>query len=77
MEAHKFATTVLENGILKIPELKVYTDQKVEVFVVIKPKKNNNLSKKTMDDFFAEWAGVFSIAQTDDVKYNYLMDKYK
>ena len=77
MEAHKFATTVLENGILKIPELKVYTNQKVEVFVVIKSQKNDKLTNKTMDDFFDEWAGVFSIAQTDDVKYNYLMEKYK
>ena len=77
MEAYKFATTVLENGIIKIPELKDYIDQKVEVFVVIKPKKNIKLSNKTMDDFFIKWAGAFSIAQTDDVKYNYLMEKYK
>lgn len=77
MEAYKFATTVLENGIIKIPELKDYTDQKVEVFVVIKPKKNIKLSSKTMDDFFIKWAGAFSVAQTDDVKYNYLMEKYK
>jgi hypothetical protein len=29
MEAYKFATTVLENGIIKIPELSGYADQKV------------------------------------------------
>ena len=29
MEAYKFATTVLEDGIIKIPELKGYADQKV------------------------------------------------
>ena len=46
MEAYKFATTVLENGIIKIPELKDYADQKVEVFVVLKPKKNIKLSNK-------------------------------
>ena len=34
MEAYKFATTVLENGIIKIPELEAYADQKVEVFIV-------------------------------------------
>ena len=77
MKAYKFATTVLENGIIKIPELKGYADQKVEVFVVLKPKRNIKLSNKTMDDFFVNWAGIFSIAQTDDVKYNYLVEKYK
>lgn len=77
MEAYKFATTVLENGIIKIPELIAYTDQNVEVFVVVKTKKNIKANKKTMQDFFAKWAGAFSIAQTDDIKYNYLIDKYK
>ena len=77
MEAFKFATTVLENGIIKIPELKDYADQKVEVFVVLKPKKPNKPGNKKMDDFFMKWGGIFSIAQTDDVKYNYLMEKYK
>jgi len=77
MEAYKFETTVLENGIIKIPELKGYADQKVDVFVVLKPKKNNKRSNKTMDDFFVKWAGNFSITQTDDTKYNYLMEKYK
>lgn len=77
MEAYKFATTVLENGILKIPELRGFADQKVEVFVVLKSKKNVKPVNKKMDDFFVKWAGIFTIAQTDDVKYNYLMEKYK
>lgn len=77
MEAYKFATTVLQNGVLKIPELKDYADQKVEVFVVIKSKKNIKSNFKKMDDFFEKWAGTFSVSHTDDVRYNYLMEKYK
>jgi hypothetical protein len=77
MEAYKFATTVLEDGIIKIPELKGYADQKVEVFVVLKHKRNIKPCKKTIADFFVKWAGAFPIAQTDDVKYNHLMEKYK
>ncbi len=77
MEAYKFATTVLENGVIKIPELKDYTNQQVEVFVVIKPKKNIKLSNKTMNEFFANWAGIFPVAHTNDIKYNYLMEKHK
>lgn len=77
MEAYKFATTVLENGVIIIPELKAFADQKVEVFVVVKPKKHIKPSNKTMDHFFIQWAGAFTIAQTDDIKYNYLMEKYR
>jgi hypothetical protein len=77
MKAYKFATTVLENGIIKIPELRGYADQKVEVFVVLKPKRNIKPGNKKIDDFFMKWAGIFKIAQTDDVRYNYLIEKYK
>ena len=77
MKVYKFATTFLKNGILKIPELSGYADQKVEVFVVLKPKRNIKTGNRKMDDFFMKLAGSFKIAQTDDVKYNYLMEKYK
>lgn len=77
MEAYKFATTVLENGIIKIPELKGYANQKVEVFVVLNPKKIIKPRNKAIDDFFVKWAGIFSVVQTDDIKYNYLIEKYR
>lgn len=77
MEAYKFATTVLKNGIIKIPELKGFADQKVEVFVILNPKKEVKTKRKTIDEFLANWAGFFSPAETSDVRYNYLMEKYK
>ena len=33
--------------------------------------------KKAINDFFEKWGGFFSTEETDDVKYNYLMEKYK
>lgn len=75
MEAYKFATTVLENGIIKIPELKNYTNQHVEVFVLLKSKKMNK--KNSMHEFLSNWAGLFSTVKSADVRYNYLMEKYK
>ncbi len=77
MEAHRFATTVLENGIIQIPELKGYADQKVEVFVVLKPQKKHEPATKKIDDFLSKWAGVFAVSKTDDEKYNYLIEKHK
>ncbi len=77
MEARKFATRVLENGILKIPELKNYQDQKVEVFVVIKPDDNNKQNNNSLNDFLTKWSGFFSTSDTNDPRYNYLIEKHK
>ena len=38
MEAYKYATTVQPDGVLKIPELNEFANQKVEVLVVLKPE---------------------------------------
>ena len=77
MEAYKFATTVLEHGIIKIPELESYIDEKVDVFVVLTTEKKAETKSKSIDDFLLKWSGFFSTTKTDDTKYNYLMEKYK
>lgn len=77
MEALKFDTRVKENGVLKIPELKNYVNQNVEVFVVINPEKNKKRITKDLSAFLEKWTGYFRETTTDDVKYNYLMDKHK
>jgi hypothetical protein len=77
MEALKFDTLVRENGILKIPELKNYVNQNVEVFIVLNPVKNQTSSAQDLSAFFEKWTGYFREIPTDDVKYNYLMDKHK
>ena len=77
MEALKFETTVLENGIIKISELEGYTDQKVEVFIILKPQKKGRGKEEEIDTFISQWSGFFSLIETNDLKYNYLIDKYK
>ncbi|GAB1450068.1 hypothetical protein MASR2M47_01240 [Draconibacterium sp.] len=77
METLKFDTLVRENGILKIPELKDYVNQNVEVFIVLNPVKIKKRSAQDLSDFFEKWTGYFKEITTDDVKYNYLMDKHK
>jgi len=77
MEAYRFVTTVLGNGIIKIPELENYTNQSIEVIVVLKSnnKQKNNIN--LMNEFLSNWAGFFSKVKTDDIRYNSLMEKYK
>ncbi len=77
MEAYKFETTVLENGMIKIPQINKYANQKVEVFVVLKSTNIVKSEQKSIDEFLNKWSGFFSEVDTDDDKYNYLMEKYK
>jgi len=77
METFKFDTLVRKNGILKIPELENYVNQNVEVFVVIKPENRIVYGKTNISVFFEKWAGFFKEITTDDLKYNYLMNKHK
>jgi hypothetical protein len=77
MEAMKFDTMVGENGILKIPELKNYVNQNVEVFVVLNPATNQKREATNLSAFLEKWTGYFRETTTDDIKYNYLMNKHK
>lgn len=84
MEAYKFETRIPENGIFHIPEISKYNDREVEIIVMLKPQKKVITTKpektveektKLIDDFFAKWSGKFSTVETDDVRYNALMEK--
>ena len=79
LQAVKY-TTVLENGIIKIPQLKKYKKQEVEIFIVLKPskiKEHKEHKEQSISDFLDKWTGYFSEVETDDFRYNYLMEKYK
>ncbi len=76
MEAYKFETKILENGIIKIPEISKYKNQEIEIIVMFKPIAKKKKEKKSIDDFFEEWSGRFAKIETDDVRYNALMKKH-
>ncbi len=79
MEAYKFETTILENGIIKIPDFQEFESKEVEVFIVFKPQKKIKEDKKqTIEEFIKEWTGFAKgVENTDKAKYEYLMEKYK
>jgi len=76
MEAYKFETKIMENGIIKIPELSVLKDHKIEIIVMLKPEKKKQ-SGTTIEDFLAYWSGFFKNVETDDARYQSLMEKHK
>ena len=77
MEAYKFETKVLENGIIKVPQFEKYTNREIEVFVVFKPQKIKKEQKISVDEFLENWTGFAKGIDPDTEKFNYLMEKYK
>ena len=77
MEAYKFETTILENGIIKVPQFEEYTNRKIEVFVVFMPQAIGEEPKSSVDEFLEEWTGFAKGIDPDTEKYNYLMEKHK
>ena len=77
MEAYKFETTVLENGIIKVPQFEEYANRKIEVFVVFVPQAIEEEQKSSVDEFLEKWTGFAKNINPDTEKYNYLMEKYK
>ncbi len=78
MEAYKFETTVLENGVIQIPEIAKYKNQKVQIFLIpdysVQEEKNN---EQHVEEFINTWVGYFSDIETDDIRYNAIMKKEK
>ena len=75
MEAYRFETTVLENGIIKIPEISKYKNKKIEIFVIFKPEVHKKKTKISADEFLANWTGFAKNINTEDEKYNYLTER--
>lgn len=59
MEAYKFETTVLENGVLQIPEISKYKNQEIEVFIVLKSTESAT-SNKNGNISFEQWNKQFN-----------------
>ncbi len=76
MEAYKFETKVLKNGVIKLPQLEKFTDKKVELFIVLKKEKVKK-EKISAEDFLEQWTGFIPNSDSDIEKFNYLMNKHK
>ena len=77
MEAYKFDTTVRERGIIQIPEIASLKNQRIEVFIVVKPRKHSTESKKeALNNFLEQWTGIIEGADSDKLKAQYLEEKY-
>jgi len=76
LQAYKFETIILENGVIKIPEISEFKNNEVEIIIFIKPKLKNTDNKPSIQNFIDTWSGFISMPP-EDAKYNYLKEKYK
>ncbi len=77
MEAYKFETTIQENGVIRIPEMSRWAQQHVEVFIVIDPAdKQQNQTKLSLGTFLERWQGFLKGYDPDQLRAQYLQEKY-
>ncbi|MEJ5311053.1 MAG: hypothetical protein WHX52_14920 [Anaerolineae bacterium] len=77
METYRFETTVKDNGIIQIPEIVHLARQKVEVIVMVSPVFAQETDKAyAIDRFLDKWRGFLKDTDPDELKSQYLQEKY-
>ena len=78
MEAYKFETMIQENGIIQIPEIARFAHQEAEIFIVVKPKTILWTERlQEIEEFLDKWGGILRDSNPDDLKAEYLQEKYE
>jgi len=75
MQTYKFETRISKTGQIKLPLSNQLFDKEVEIIIV--PKQEIVSSKLNTSDFVDRWSGFLTNSNIDDLKYQYLKDKYK
>jgi hypothetical protein len=77
MEAYKFETTILQDGTFRIPECARFANRAVEVFVMLKtPEEPQYGPSQTIEEFLNKWTGFLEDVDPDELKHQYLQEKY-
>ncbi|MBN1486213.1 MAG: hypothetical protein JW981_01150 [Anaerolineae bacterium] len=78
MKTYKFETTVQENGDIQIPKISRLANQRVEVFIVVSPLiTGDNNKSQIIEDFLNKWRGFLKGFDPDELKSQYLLEKYQ
>jgi hypothetical protein len=62
--------------VMVVPRIGLWAIAK-EAEIIIVPKQETKLSQLKTFDFIAKWSAFLTNINTDDLKYQYLTDKYK
>jgi hypothetical protein len=75
MKTMRFKTRILEEGIIQIPYNTSLLNKEVEVIIFPQPEKEKKRMKA--HDFVKKWAGFIKSSNSEDPRYEYIMEKYK
>lgn len=76
MKNYRFSARVSSNGTIQIPKELALVDQEVDVFILPKSKVNESPTGNAQA-FVEKWAGFLTKVETDELKADYLNEKYK
>ena len=74
-DAYRFETTVQANGVLQIPEMARFYDHQVEIIVMVKPQIKQTIQLR-VEKFLDKWTGFLKDVDPDELKLQYLQEKY-
>jgi hypothetical protein len=75
MQAYRFETRITKNGLIQIPLSNQLFDKEVEIIIL--PKQKQKTVRLSSSDFVNKWTGFLKNSNTDDLKFQYLSEKYK
>jgi hypothetical protein len=75
MKTLRFRTRISKSGTIHLPKNSSLADKEVDVIIMPKTRR----SRKTLKakDFVEKWAGFLFPLESNDSKFDYLMEKYK
>ena len=74
-KVYKYETMVQANGLIRIPKMTSLAQQRVEI--VIRPLQSQETkSPQDAKAFVEKWRGILKDADPDELKYQYLQEKY-
>ena len=75
MQSYRFETRITKNGLIQIPLSNQLFDKEVEIIIL--PKQKQKTTRLSSSDFINKWTGFLKDSNADDLKFQYLSEKYK
>ncbi len=75
MKTIRFRTRISKSGTIHLPKNSTLADKEVDVIIMPKTKRLRKALKAK--EFVEKWAGFLYPLESNDSKFDYLMEKYK
>lgn len=75
MEAYKFTTIIQKDGTIKIPSISQFANREVEVVILLTPTFQP-APPQNIEQFWQTWQGLLKELDPDQLKAQYLQEKY-